>query len=258
MTVFKAPIRRRNYGRGHGYRDAENRKVPGVTTLTGNGFPKPALVPWAAETTAGYAIDHWDELAALPPSERMKRMKKAPTEARNSAALRGTKLHALATGLIAGDEVPVPDESASLVETYLRFLDEWDPAPVAVEAPVVSYRHGYAGTLDLIADVPVYGRGLMDIKTSRSGVYGDVALQLAGYRYADTYQDNDGTEHGMPAVDFTAVVWVREDGYDVIPVDAGPEQHRAFLYVAQVAAFAEGARDLVGDPMTMPRREVAA
>lgn len=262
MTTFKAPIVRRNYGRGHGYKDANGVKVPGVTTLISNGLPKPALIEWAADAVAAHAIDHWDEIAALPLSERMKRLKKAHRAVSSAAAIRGTKLHALATALVAGDEVTVPDESAALVDSYVQFLDDWDPAPVTTEAPCVSYRHGYAGTLDLIADLPGIGRALLDIKTGKA-VYGDVALQLAAYRYADVYQGDkqpDGTvpEFAMPEVQFVGVVHVRDDGYDVVPVEAGPAEHRDFLYVAQVAAFAERARDLVGEPLTIPRREVAA
>jgi len=35
------------------------------------GFPKSALVNWAAATTAGFAVDHWDELTELTPSKRL-------------------------------------------------------------------------------------------------------------------------------------------------------------------------------------------
>ena len=76
-SEFTPPNRRVNSGRGHRYVDAYGRKVPGVTTVIGNGVPKPALVGWAARTTAAYAIDYWDELAELPVSERITRLEKA-------------------------------------------------------------------------------------------------------------------------------------------------------------------------------------
>lgn len=261
MATFTAPIKRRNYGRGHGYRDANGLKVPGVTTIMSAGLPK-HLENWAAETVAADAVDHWDELAELTVSERYKRLSKAHRAASGAASARGTKVHALATGLVAGDEVIVPDELAAYVDSYVQFLDEWDPAPIAVEAACVSYRHGYAGTFDLLADVPTLGLGILDIKVTKA-VYGDVALQLAGYRYCDVYlgdKQDDGTvpEYPMPETEFAAVIHVRQDGYDLVPIEAGPEQHRVLLYVAQVAAFKDTDRELVGEPLTPPRKEVAA
>ncbi len=248
--TFTPPITRRNHGRGHSYRDANGLKVPGVTTIINNGVPK-KLTKWAADTVAAHAVDHWDELGELAPSARLKRLAGAANADRDAAAIRGTKVHALSARLLAGEEVAVPDELTGHVESYVRFLDEWSPTSLLVEAPVISYAHGYAGTLDLIAEMAgVYW--LLDIKTSRSGVYGETALQLAAYRYADRFLDPDGTERPLPAVDRTAVIWVRADGYDVVPVEAGPAQFRAFLYAAQVAAFCESSRDLVGEPLEAP------
>jgi hypothetical protein len=60
-------LTRRNHGRGHSYR-IDGRKVPGVTTIL-NALPK-QLTKWAAEKGADHAINHWDELAALPLAER--------------------------------------------------------------------------------------------------------------------------------------------------------------------------------------------
>ena len=58
-------VKRINSGSGHRYED-DGRKLDGVTTLISAGLPKPALTWWAAGTTANYAVDHWDELAARP------------------------------------------------------------------------------------------------------------------------------------------------------------------------------------------------
>lgn len=65
-------LERRNYGRGHGYK-IDGNKVPGVTTVLG-AMPKPALVKWAADTTAAAAVDRWDELAELPPTSRLREL----------------------------------------------------------------------------------------------------------------------------------------------------------------------------------------
>jgi hypothetical protein len=255
---YAPPVRRVNRGRGHSYVDANGAKVPGVTTIMGNGVPKPALINWAANTTAGYAIDHWDELTEMSPSVRLAKLKEARYADRDAAANRGTAVHALAEKLVHGEEVTVPDELAGHVESYVRFLDEWDVQPVLTEFVVVSHKRGYAGTGDLIADLVDPDRPgervrwLLDVKTSRSGVYGETALQLAGYRYADFFLNGAGHEETVPVVQRTGVIHVRADGYDLVPVEAGPDQFRALLYVQQVANFCAESRDLVGDALLPP------
>jgi hypothetical protein len=251
MTQYRAPIRRVNAGRGHRYVDANGAKVPGVTTFIGDGVPKPALVNWAANATADAALNRWDDLAKLPPAARLKELQGARYADRDAAANRGTAVHSLAERLIKGEQVEVPDELAGHVEAYVRFLNEFEPAPVLVEAVVMSHKHGYAGTFDLMADIAGV-RWLLDIKTSRSGIFGETALQLAAYRYADTYVTASGTEKPMPPVERCGAIHVRADGYDLRPVEAGPEQHRAFLYVQQVARWAENSRDLVGEAVQPP------
>lgn len=256
---YAPPVRRVNRGRGHSYVDANGAKVPGVTTIMGNGVPKPALINWAANITAGYAIDHWDELGEMSPSVRLAKLKEARYADRDAAANRGTAVHNLAEKLVKGEEIDVPDELAGHVEAYVKFLDDWDVQPVLVEFVVASHQYGYAGTGDLIADLVNPDRPgervrwLLDVKTSRSGVYGETALQLAGYRYADFYLDPaTGREEPVPVVERTGVIHVRADGYDLVPVEANRDQHRALLYVQQVAQFCDSSRDLVGDALLPP------
>lgn len=258
---FTAPIRRRegkSFGRAtHWYVDANGLKVPGVTTILKDGIPKPALVGWGIKSVAEYALDHWDDLAGLAPSERLKTLKGAPYADRDAAAQRGTEVHALAERLVRGEEIDVPDELAGHVESYVRFLDDWDPQPVLVERTVVNYAIGYAGTLDLVADLG--GRRLLlDVKTNRSGVYGDVAFQLAAYRYAEHYVAEDGTEPVMPEVDGAGVIHVRADGYDLVPVEAGPRQFTEFRHIARVARAVEASRGYVGEALTPPTTEASA
>ncbi len=245
--TFTPPIRRRNYGKGHGYVDANGLKIPGVTSIISDGIPKPALLKWAGDVTAEYAVDCWDELADMAPSVRLKTLKGARYANTDTAANKGTVIHRLAAELVMGRQVQVPDLLAGYVESYVRFLDEHDVEPVLVEATVVSHKHGYAGTLDLID-----GHRLLDLKSSRSGIFGETALQLAAYRYADAYVDERGDEHPMPHIDWTGAVHIRADGYSLVPVEAGPEQFRAFLYVQQVARFVADSRSLVGGPVESP------
>lgn len=264
MSGFTAPIRRRegkSFGRTtHWYVDANGLKVPGVTTLLGEGLPKPALVGWGIKSVAEYAVDHWDEVAAMAPSERLKVLKGSPYADRDAAANRGTAVHGLAEQLVQGVEVDVPDELAGHVESYVRFLDEWQVEPILVERTVVNYTIGYAGTLDLIGCLRARdGRTVLaDVKTNRGGVYGDTAFQLSAYRYAEFYVDDDGTEKPMPEIDYCAVIHVRADGYDLVPVEAGPTQFTEFRHIARVARAAANAKGYVGEALTPPSMEVAS
>lgn len=266
-------IVRKNRGRNHWYVDEDTGiKVPGVTSIVGDGLPKPALINWSGDATADYALNNWDTLAAMPPADRLKAMKGGRYATRDEAANRGTQVHRLADRLIRGEQVTVPAGLEGYVKSYVQFLDDFDVQPVHVEAVVYSETNAHVGTLDLIADLlfpdmPEYDdlprtpdgyvRSLIDIKTSRSGIFGDVAVQLAPYRHSEFLittdpETGDETVIDMPAVEWTGAVHVTADGYELRPVLAGPDQYRAFLYIQQVARFCDTSRDLVGDPVVPP------
>jgi hypothetical protein len=156
---------------------------------------------------------------------------------RDAAADRGTQVHDLAEHLARGETIDVPDELTGHVDAYLRFLEQWRPTNALVERVVVNRRHKYMGKLDMIADFPQKGRGLVDIKTGKN-VYNDAGLQLAAYRHAETTLSEDGdTEEPMPSVDWCGAIWVRADGYDVYEYRADDYVFQNFLYVKQVYDF---------------------
>ncbi len=255
MSRYTAPIRRVDTAKGHYYKDATGQRVPGVTTIQDKGVPKPALINWAGDYTAEYAVDNWDELGALPPAARLKKLQRARYENVDKAKNRGTEIHRAAEQLLAGKSVQVPEEIAGHVEAYARFIEEFKVEPVHVEFSCVSYKWGYAGTADLCAwlTLPDKGRVLTldDLKTSRSGIFGDAALQLAGYRYADVWVI-DGKEVEPEPVDFCFGIHVRGDGYDLIPVEVSEQEFKDFLYTQRVSQFAARSRDLIGPPIIAP------
>lgn len=255
-------VRRRNYGKNHAYYlrndDGTESKLDGVTTLIGEGLAKPALINWAGNVTAAYAVDHWDELADMPVSERLLTLKGARFADRDAAAAKGTLVHALAEQLAAGEEVQVPDEVAAHVDSAVRFLDEWQIRPILTETTVWNVTHGYAGTLDLVLTTDLLpGRVILaDWKTSRSGIYDEAALQLAAYGHAEWYQDADGVDQPMAGLGVTDHwgVWIRPDGYDVYPLDRSEDTFRMFRHVATVARRARALKEqpLKGAPLERP------
>lgn len=258
-------IRRRNYGKNHAYyltiENGAEVKLDGVTTLIGDGLAKPALINWAGNTTAAYAVDHWDELADLPVSERLTTLKGARFADRDQAAAKGTLIHGLAEQIIAGAEVEVPDEVAGHVESAVRFLDEWAVRPILTETTVYNATHGYAGTLDMvITSDHLPGRVILaDWKTSRSGIYDEAALQLAAYGNAEWYEQ-DGVDKPMAELGITDHwgVWIRGDGYDVYELDRSPRTYETFRHIATVARRARAFKEAPLKSAALDRPVVAA
>jgi hypothetical protein len=256
-------VQRIDRGRGHSYK-IDGEKADGVTTLLGDGLAKPALINWAANTTANYAVDNWQDLATMTPSARLEKLKKSRYEDLDKASKRGTEVHSLSEKLVQGIQVDVPDELAGHAESYVRFLDSFEPHPILVEFVVASRKWRYCGTGDLIADMidtrdgKMY-RWLLDIKTSRSGIFPDVALQLAMYRHAEVYIDAEGNEQSMAALGVTrsGAIHVRADGFDVIPLDTSEAVFKDACHVAWVARMTKRMAPWRGDALPMPAKEKA-
>jgi hypothetical protein len=247
-------LRRVNRGKNHSYYDG-SRKLDGVTTLLSDGVPKPALIAWAGNTTAEYAVDHWSELADLSHTARLAKLKGARYEDLDKAAKRGTEVHGLAERLVhrESEGVEVPDELAGHVESYVRFLDTWQIEPVLVEVELFNLTWGYAGTADLLAQLPNGHRVWMDIKTTRSGIFGETALQLCAYAHCEIALV-DGEEIDVASYradpEVACAIHVRADGYDVHPLPIGAETWTTFRHVIKVARAARDLRDLVGPSIT--------
>ena len=99
----------------HSYR-LDGKPVPGVTTLLKGGIPAPALVYWSAKQVAEYVADNEDHVAQLRSMGRnpmVAALKSVPWETRDTAAVRGTDVHALAEQLVHGNEVRCPSTSSS-------------------------------------------------------------------------------------------------------------------------------------------------
>lgn len=249
-------ITRRNYGRNHGYK-IDGLKVPGVTTITGH-FKSGALVEYPGKQVANYAVDNWGTLGELPPAARLNKLLGSRWADRDAAAGRGTQVHQIARRLHEGEtEVPYPDDLAGHVEACADFLDRLEPKIVAAELIIGNRSVRYCGTLDLIADlgpVPWDGeiipaaRWLLDLKTARSGIWPETALQLCAYEHAEVFLAEDGAERPMDwlEVERCAAVWIRADGWDLIPVDTGPDTWAYFQYLAWLYHQEEARKEWVG------------
>ncbi len=232
--------------------DNGNARIISVTRIAA-ALPKDALINWAGTATAEYAVDNWDTLSKMAVGARLAKLSKGRYESRDLAANRGNEVHKRGERLLAGETVTVPPEIEGYVQSYARFMEEFDVHPVHVERAVYSQAHGYAGRLDLEVDLILpdtancediprddqgFSRVLIDAKTSKSGIFGETALQLTGYRHADTMILPDGSHVARETVDATFGLHIRADGYELIRVASGPDEFRAFLYLKQVAHLA--------------------
>jgi len=242
MTKYIPPVKRVERGRYHYYTDADNHRIPGVTTILGDGLPKPQLINWAGNATAEAAINRWDELADMPPAQRLTTLQKARYDVTNKAKNKGTLVHGYAEQLVQGHTVEgIPDELRGYTEAYVRFIDAWKLDPILVEVVIVNYSIGYAGTLDLVAEIttPTGEREtwLLDIKTGEKGIWPETALQLAAYRNAEFYVDADGNEQPMPKVDGTAAIHVTPDDAHLIPTVSERDQFMMFRIAQKIYEY---------------------
>jgi hypothetical protein len=282
MSITRRPT---NYfGRpGHEYA-IDGEKAPGVTSIISAALPKPNIADWRSRTVAewvaqrmpvvdgafvpdsdGLLLDEVMRLARsvkkyLPPGnviEVAKLLARLPDFDRDAAGNRGTEVHALAERYMRGEEVAIPAELSDHVFAFERFVREWAPTDELVEIVVCHRTLGYCGTFDMVCTLRDGRRWLLDLKTNRSGVFDDVALQLAGYRYAELAVI-DGEEVPMPDVDCTGVVWLTPGGYELHRVDTGLPVWRAFQRLVHTAAFLKETKGTLTEQVTELERAALA
>lgn len=239
MTRFE----RRNAGSGHRYL-LDGYEIPGVTTIIGL-LDKPALVGWAAEQSASYAVDNWQRLSEVPLAQRIKEIQGARFAKNRAAIVKGNRIHALAEDLQCGKDVEVPAEISSQVEAVAKFLDAWEMETIATETPVASTSYRYGGTLDTILKSPRLGMILLDWKTGKN-VYDETALQLAAYQRADLMirqeiiigprggKTTKLVEAEMIQVDRCYVAHVLSDTVALHPMATDKDVYSTFLHLCEV------------------------
>lgn len=168
----------------------------------------------------------------------------------DSAADFGSLVHTYAYNHVVGQPMPFDDDVEPFLAQYLAFLDAWGVDITkhieAAETTIISRRHGYAGTGDIWLWLPT-GKGgklelwLVDIKTSRKApvnrVYVDQVLQLAGLRYAEKAILPDDTEVDVPKFAGAALLNLRADAHQLIPLPADRAAHKAFVNAVGLQTF---------------------
>ncbi len=98
---------------------------------------------------------------------------------KNKSAQEGTLVHDVIERLLTSQEVPIPDAVKPIVDAFREFRNQHDIVAHQIETKIFSKKHGYAGTIDVLAEVD--GKlGILDIKTSYA-IYRDYGIQTAAY-----------------------------------------------------------------------------
>ena len=204
-------------------------KYVSVTTIIGQGIPKPGLNNYFVRSMAETAAKNRALLAPMTePEAKDWLMTYGRSGDGGAAAILGSSVHALIDGIVKDAPTRTPtDAEATFIKSFEKFRKKYKPTFIETEATVFSRKHGYAGKLDFICDID--GRVLIgDYKTGKS-VWPEAGLQVTAYKNADFIGRSDGTEHPLPECDGGVILHIRPTGYKVYEVDTSPATFDTFL-----------------------------
>lgn len=268
MSDPKLRVRSSGHG-GSGYKHPESGVVvPGVTTVL-KMSNKPALIQWAVDQTAAYAVANVDGLLSRTEEQGWGFLRwywnrdplKGEVDIRNfyngvrdDAANLGTLIHewieADTTDGIYPDTTDAPEFLWQMVEQWDKWFAEHDVKPIVSEGTVWSHKHGYAGTMDGIWEIDGVTY-LLDVKSSRN-IFDEHFMQLAALGEADVLmvevEEGVWEEKPMPKFDAYAILHIRpqdvdkdgnvKDAYctlDILDKDEMPYHFDAFKGLLQVS-----------------------
>lgn len=217
------------------------RKLPSVTTILGI-LEKPGLPFWSERLTAEGCI----ELArdgGLPLDVdgalgQLTRRQLRHFQIKEQKAERGKLSHEDLVHLAAGRDLPpldsYPEDQRGFVRGLAAFLADYRPEIVHSELMVASLEHGYAGRLDLHAELGITtqpngrpaprGVGLLDLKThdrlpstkpSKANPEGQVKTPYPEHLIQVGLYEMASRESGYDPTDWQAIVRVDAEGnYD--------------------------------------------
>lgn len=189
--------------KGRHYQIAETKELlPSVTNILG-ATPKPALVRWAANTERELVIEAAANLYEDAPidikmsrpayiatlQQRLTKQRAWQKELQKAADI-GTQAHALIEWNLrrellqkVGPEPLVDEKALWAFMAWEDWRNKTNLAPLAIEQTIWSLDYGYAGTMDLFAELDIDGkrqRAVIDWKTGKA-IYGEALLQSAAY-----------------------------------------------------------------------------
>jgi hypothetical protein len=235
-----------NHPAGHGrfYKHPAGRyqAVPSITNVM-RRQNKPAINCANVRNAAEFAVDNRERLAALTRDEQVRLIKGTQYE-KSEASVVGDIVHGWieryakrSMGLdaepVTHDEVTQASNSARWTwESFIKFVQRYQPKWTGIEFTVWSNKHGYAGTMDNSFMIGGY-HVLADTKTGKA-VHPETAMQLAAGANADFMFDDEGHERAIPQYDRFAVLHLRPRSYSLVPMENIPAAWETFLALKRV------------------------
>lgn len=277
--------------------EPNDQRLWSVTTIIGV-LDKPALLYWAAEQTAKAACSISKSLTARIDEDGEENVVKFLRDARFRRAKGmlsdsefGTQMHALCERYALTGERPTPSAemfgadlaaAVACLDRFSEWLDAFQPSYQATEVMVATPSYGIAGTTDGFMTIDGV-RMIFDLKFSKksydargkpTGLYPEVALQLAAYRFSELaavwrprrfevfrrrYYALSKAEIEMaapvPEVDAGLGIKITPEYATASPVRCDEDVYRYFLNCLEVARFQfDVAKDVIGAPLTPPER----
>lgn len=183
--------------RGGFYFDTDGKAYASVTTIL-SIIDKPALRYWFGKEVYLAMVKD--------PSLNEQSALSAPYQKGETAKTRGTTVHSIVEAYKNTKEYieSVPPEFAGYAKAFYNWVKDNDIEIVIHEKTVISRKHGYAGTLDLLVKNKQSNKMfIIDVKTGKD-IYAEAFLQLSAYKQA---LSEEGVE-----VDHIAVLLLNEEG----------------------------------------------
>lgn len=205
------------------FNDRDLISVTSIRKTIGMPFP---LHNWVLNQAIEAANKLRPVAGGLTDEAYAKAVRQGSTVERDNAASLGTAVHEAADSGIKAALLAPDDPRRPFLAQYEDWMHDMNPTVLVSEAQVFSLDHGYAGSLDMIADVQGK-RTLIDLKTGKHA-YNDHALQLVLYFMADFIGGYDLTEDADVRYDAhtaflksctdMAILHLRPEGWEYIPV----------------------------------------
>jgi len=104
---------------------------------------------------------------------------KTGEDIKNKSAEEGTLLHETVEAILRNESIVIPEQVKPAITAFMNFYKNNDLVAHKIEERVVSQKHHFAGTMDVLAELNGV-LGVLDIKTSVA-IYRDYSMQTSAY-----------------------------------------------------------------------------
>lgn len=218
-------------------RPGDHTLVPSITNVI-NMKHKGGIAPWGYRKEAEFVADNLEVINALGGDRGaiIDLVRNVPYRVTDKSSNRGDLVHGWIDKRVRSKGAhPTADEvlaagdtgAAAMWRHFLALEEAYEVEWLFSETTVWSDTHGYAGTIDWMANVMGH-LTLGDTKTGNN-IYPEVGLQLAAAHYADYAFDDDGHKFHLPEAERFAALHLRPQGARLYPISKIEESFAGFL-----------------------------